>query len=374
VQFIRNTEHIVDNDKRIEMNSFTEKIERKRNALLKRVLKGKSLLLYKAYWHMRICEKKLHDIEIDNADLSSIYIASGINYGAGIGHQMSGWLGGYCIAKHYGMRFAHMPFFINGQHAELDDYYVQKYCGLIKFEKPLSTWDDLLGLGEGEKTVDALLKEGYKIIKLPFFDFNSAEDSSLFERIVLSYIGKKVIFQLFTDNVGYLEEGTSVYRDKFRQAKVRVNDKTIYDKAHYNIAIHIRRGDVNRLMPERFREEVFFVNALRSIVDALDDAKRERVQVYIYSEGGNDFYSFKKMENDPFYQNRIHYCLNGSAKETFLHLVYADELIISPSGFSAIAALVGNARCYKPHDYHYLGDSFTWINLDEKGNIISKST
>lgn len=64
-------------------------------------------------------------------------------------------------------------------------------------------------------------------------------------KIIQSYAGKKVVFvaeqdQFYQDQYGVMDE----LKRKFYQAPARKKDHLIYSSENFNIAIHVRRGDI----------------------------------------------------------------------------------------------------------------------------------
>lgn len=97
------------------------------------------------------------------------YFAAIPNRGAGIGHQLANWIAGYWFARIFELGFAHIPF---------------------SSEK----WENFFEFGKGEVLLDNLVKQGYKVRRLPKFEENNIESLALIKQIIASYIGKKVVF------------------------------------------------------------------------------------------------------------------------------------------------------------------------------------
>lgn len=104
-------------------------------------------LIYRSFWHCVASGR--HSL-----GYSTCYYAARPNPGAGIGHQMANWIAGYWYARQFGPKFAHIPF-------------------------STPQWDAFLGIGEGEKTVAELRREGYKVRRLPRFDKDNAKEVEL---------------------------------------------------------------------------------------------------------------------------------------------------------------------------------------------------
>lgn len=104
-------------------------------------------------------------------------------------------------------------------------------------------------------------------------------------------------------------------------------------------------------------------------IPCISDLKSMGYRVFhIFSEGKEtDFIGFLR-------KNNVILHLNEDSRSGFLHLVYADAILISPSGFSANAAAMGNERCYCPIEYRYYEKDIKWIYLNNNGEIVTDNT
>jgi O-antigen/teichoic acid export membrane protein len=295
--------------------------------------------IYKSFWHSLFFNKKykLND--------NSQFFTARPNPGAGIGHQLANWIAGYWWAKQFGIRFANMSF----SNAE---------------------WDELLGFGYQEPQVIDLLEQGYKLVRLPLFREESETEINIIRKIISSYQGKKVIFrceqdQFYKDQFGVINE----IQQKFYHAPSRKNDVMIYAHESFNIAVHVRRGDIsdalvsgNENLKMRWQNTDYFMNVLANALSNLHTDKK--IDIYIFSQGNiQDFQEFDRFEN-------VHYCLEMDAMESFLHMVNADMLITSKSSFSYKPALLNKGIKICPKDFwHGYPISNDWVLADEYGNF-----
>lgn len=294
--------------------------------------------IYRSYWHYLLDKTNLKRNSI-------CYYAARPNPGAGIGHQLANWIAGYWYARQFGLKFAHLPF-------------------------STQKWEDFLGFGEGEAKVDELIKSGYKARKLPLFNEDNKSEVDLIKAIIASYAGKDVIFiaeqdQFYKAQYGVIEE----IQRKFYAAPSRNEDKLVYSKESYNIAIHIRRGDIiigqenkNRNLLIRWQNNDYFANVLSNVLKTIMMGKP--ITIYLFSQGSeNDFKYFKHFPN-------LHFCLEMSDRDSFLHMVYADLLITSKSSFSYKPALLNKGIKVCPKNFwHGYPDAEDWILADEDGNF-----
>jgi hypothetical protein len=296
--------------------------------------------IYCSYWHSFFYKPK-------NKEETLNYYTALPNPGAGIGHQMANWIAGYWFAQQFRLTFAHIP-----------------------FSKP--KWESFLGFGEGEITVSYLLKNGYKKVRLPLFnEFNEIE-VILQKKIIASYSNQKVVFlaeqdQFYTNQFGVIK----VIQKKFHTAPARINDQLIFNSESFNIAIHVRRGDIvigqenqnpNLLM--RWQGNDYFEKVLRRVVDNIKTTKP--IAIYLFSQGAaNDFPEFSQFKN-------LHFCLDMNAQDSFLHMVFADLLITSKSSFSYKPALLNrNIKVCPKEFWHGYPIAKDWIMANEDGTLNS---
>ena len=269
--------------------------------------------LYRSYWHFKLCKPK-NSVHYRN------YFSAQPNSGAGIGHQCANWIAGYWFAKQFDLRFAHSPF---------------------ASEK----WEMLLGFGQNEIHVEELInQDGYKKVNLPLFDEQNAREVSLCQKIIDSYHDKKVVFmaeqdQFYRDQYGVMND----LKDKFYNAFSRKNDRLRYSSDHFNIALHIRRGDIlggrgtiNSNLSMRWQHERYFEKVLSLVLNGLKINKP--IFIYLFSQGSLlDFSAFVQFNN-------MHFCLDMNEQDAFVHMIFADLLISSKSSFSYKPAILWTAR------------------------------
>lgn len=292
--------------------------------------------IYRSYWHYL-----LHKNKTDKN--TTCYYAARPNPGAGIGHQMANWIAGLWYSKQFGLKFAHLPF-------------------------STPQWNDFLGFGIGEITVRELKKQGYKIRKLPLFEEQNPVEMDLNRKIIQSYTRKKIVFiaeqdQFYHDQYGVIKE----LKQKFYQAPARKKDCLIYSTENFNIAIHVRRGDImadptNPNLVMRYLSNDYFEKVLQQVFENFHTSKP--VHVYFFSQGKpEDYPEFTHFRN-------LHWCLDMNAQDSFLHFVYADLLITSKSSFSYKPALLNNGIKVCPRNFwHGYPDTKDWILCENNGTF-----
>ena len=126
-----------------------------------------------------------------------------------------------------------------------------------------------------------------------------------------------------------------------------------YNNNKFNIAIHIRRGDVQATNEESFRytSNDFYLGKIRMLTETY---KNKDILFHIYSEGCADEFACFKMDNCILH-------LNEDVKFTFIGLITADVLIQAKSSFSYVAGLLSHGIVYYIPFWHI--PSSSWILL-----------
>jgi hypothetical protein len=258
---------------------------------------------------------------------------------------MANWIAGYWFARQFGLKFAH-----------------------VRFSSP--EWEDFLGFGDGEEQVERLKKNRYKIRRLPLFDEYNQAEVDLTKAIIRSYSGKRAVFiaewdQYYGRQYGVMND----IRKKFHNAKARQNDRLIYAKENFNIAVHVRRGDIvaDAMTGDaganiRWQDSDYFVNVLSEVLKTLP-ADRPIV-IHLFSQGKpDDFRDFNQFEN-------IRFHMDMNPRDSFLHMVYADLLITSKSSFSYKPALLNRGIKLCPRDFwHGYPNDQRWILAESNGTF-----
>jgi hypothetical protein len=316
-----------------------QKIRNRLWSKLVQICREKSIYpyIYRSFWHYL-----LHSNITTGNNIG--YFTARPNPGAGIGHQIANWNAGYWFAKKFGLKFAHIAF------------------------TPL-TWDSFLGFGYKEpSTIDLIKKEKYKIRKLPIFNEFDPESIKLIRQIIKSYSNKKIIF-LCEQDQGYMDQYGVIndIKNKFYSAPSRKNDHLIYSKDNFNVAIHVRRGDImtdsnNPNLVMRYLSNDYFEKVLKQVVNNIQTSKP--IHIYFFSQGiPANYPEFSAFQN-------LHWCLDMNAQDSFLHLVYADLLITSKSSFSYKPALLNNGIKICPKNFwHGYPKSEDWILCENDGSF-----
>lgn len=200
--------------------------------------------------------------------------------------------------------------------------------------------------------------KGYEYIHSPFYrmthnDENKKEFHDYMNGFVnlehkfkkASFLSNNEVSRLHKVKEGYFVHG-SLHPEFFYTPEVlkkirecyyscaKPNLEDIYESTNYNVAIHIRRGDVNQhKYPSRFTSNQDYIKYMSKI------QLPKNAMLHIFSEGNEkDFQDLKKQ----FSSIRLH--LSENIQKTFHSLVRADLLIMSKSSFCYSAALLNENK------------------------------
>jgi hypothetical protein len=122
-------------------------------------------------------------------------------------------------------------------------------------------------------------------------------------------------------------------------------DKNHFKNDKINIAVHIRRENLhdNGLAGDRANTPNAYY--LRIMNEIREKYKEPLLQFHIYSQGEQE--KFKDLENTD-----VEFHLNEEITKTFIGLVAADILILSPSSFSYVAGLLSDGIVYYKKFWH----------------------
>lgn len=328
--------------------TFLDKVKDRLNSMFLQKIQNTFLQFaaYKSYWHF-VFNKNNPAV---NNKSKTVYIAQKPNYGAGIGHQLANWNTSYYFATYYKKSFAHFSFSNN-------------------------QWGNFLGYGENETSANDLIKDKtFKKVKIPRFDSDNEQHIKLIGQIINSYRKERILF-LFAMDQGYTRQCDTREKlsEKFFSANARQNDKLFYDSSKFNIALHVRRGDIVAMKENneangnvRWLDNNYYINVLNQTLANLKTNKP--IAIYLFSQGEKkDFKEFEHFEN-------LSYCLDTNPQSTFLHLVKADILISSKSSFSYKPALLSNGIKICPKAFwHNYPSTPDFILADDQGDFDIKS-
>ena len=288
---------------------------------------------YKSYWHSLTNKKNF----IKKLNSKKNYISINVDPGAGIGHQIANYNSGIWFSKKFNLNHAHTSF-------------------------PDRRWEKLLNFSSSATDSKKILKSGYQKVLLPTFNEKNLNEISKIKKIIRSYENKKIIFFLeFNQYYKKQYEVASILNKKFFASKERKKDETIFKKKNYNVAIHVRIGDITsseKLRKKRFLDVEYFVHAINKALSVIKTNKKIKIHIFSQSHQ-NSFSKFTKFRN-------VHFFFHFNQYKTFLHFIYADLLITSKSSFSYKAGLISKNIKISPKIFwhSYPKNDKKWILLD----------
>lgn len=136
-----------------------------------------------------------------------------------------------------------------------------------------------------------------------------------------------------------------------------------FDQGTYNIAIHVRRGDI--LDPYRWIKQEVFASIARRICQQHPSAA-----VHVFSSGPNRDGNWSALETLVNDCGGVSFHVDEYEFETWLHMVSADAFIMSKSSFSAIPAILCRGEVYFPRGYFHVQLSHWRVFDTETGDLL----
>jgi hypothetical protein len=148
---------------------------------------------------------------------------------------------------------------------------------------------------------------------------------------------------------------TKEFRESLRTVFLEKNSQrlTHYKKGEYNVAMHVRRGDI--LDPQRWIDQSVFAKLARRICSTHPEAN-----IHVFSAGKNRDGNWSTMEGVTTSDGGSPKCASVSIHldelefDTWAHMVAADVLVMSKSNFGLIPSLLSGGDVYYPSDYWHL--------------------
>lgn len=113
-----------------------------------------------------------------------------------------------------------------------------------------------------------------------------------------------------------------------------------WNSSETNLAVHIRRGDVNERNKNRWTEPSAIARCI-----GLIQKRHGPCRLHIFTEGSAGL-EYLLPFNPTFY-------IDTDVQTAFHHMVMADILVIAKSSFTWAAAFLSNATIYAPHRFNH---------------------
>jgi len=152
-----------------------------------------------------------------------------------------------------------------------------------------------------------------------------------------------IVRNFFEENIDICCE--SEYMKFVKDCFWKNKDRDFYKNNKFNVAIHIRRKNSHDkgLAGKRVTTpNSYYLNIMNLI---RKKHKEKDILFHIYSQGNED--NFKDLSS-----NNVIFYLNNDVIPSFIGMVAADILVISPSSLSYVAALISDGEIYYKPFWH----------------------
>lgn len=276
----------------------------------------------------------------------------------GIGHQFHNWLSAWLLSDCYNLQFVYAPFL--GKTTQL------------QINIPVEQWNKFLGFGVDE-LYESQLPDNIKRIQLPYIHWDESSwydvvcEHPQWKNIILNHKDENVLFECQTNQfigLGWQYLRSNLLRAKYKKKCQIYPLSSYFDKNKINVAIHIRRGDVNE--SGDFKVRWVSINVYINVIKQIQKIYGDKVIFHIYSDEDTSEFSVLTQ----FHNMILH--LDENVFDTFHHMVMADILMPGQSSFSVLAGhLCENiklARAWSPYWSHF-PDNQKFITVEANGNF-----
>jgi hypothetical protein len=207
-------------------------------------------------------------------------------------------------------------------------------------------WGSFLGFGAKATNYSEIVRnEDPIILRLPYGNSSKAHDPfPAIAALVASIHSPHPLLFVLADGQNCYDHTTNAAQlrnDFFNYGNWR-HLRDFREPGRLNIAVHIRRGDVTRMKERKtgnWRERYVETDWFERMMSELNSKTQSPPPLFhIFSNGVADEFAALSRRFD----SRLH--LNASDQESLLNMSTADVLIMSPSGFSYLAAILGKGR------------------------------
>jgi hypothetical protein len=225
----------------------------------------------------------------------------------GFGAQYQKIIQTYIYCKMHNLNFLYHPFKEVEHNYDNDDNYINKLENLINLKDNIQNIENHLNVN--------------------FLDYNL---------VIRDYVENNIDKCCESEDMNFIKK--CFWENK---------STNFFNNNKINTAIHIRRDNICDRGDAGSRTTTpnsYYLNIMNDIREKYKDKDKELL-FHIYSQGDLDL--FKDLENSD-----VTFYLNHDIVETFIGMVSANILVISPSSFSYIAALLSDGEIYYKPFWH----------------------
>lgn len=232
-------------------------------------------------------------------------------------------------------------------------------------------WHEFLGAGNESVPYSALMADRSPVlVRLPYAAWSRGANAfPSIERAVNAVRSDRDLLFILADGQNAYDHTSSaaVLRKAFRERGLWGHLPRHGVSGSVNVAIHIRRGDVVQMAASDsrdWRERLIGEDYFARLANTLANSACGRPFVFhVYSQGAvADFPLLARLPGGCFH-------LDTNEQETLLNMALADILVMSPSGFSYLAALLSEGlKVARAHWWHHYPDHCDWIRLEPHFN------
>ena len=228
---------------------------------------------------------------------------------------------------------------------------------------------DLASILPSRSAIEERIRQGeLKVIDLPPFEMHIPSNAQIDDEVyrpvdefIQAHPEPNTVFRVSNNRFGDYEYASTRgwFRELYDKARQADPIALSYQPEYFNIAVHIRRGDLlpgrqfsdlaTRMLPDSW---------YLAILDLIVRTTHRPLAIHIFSEGKHGVYQSEKGEPfswTQYFAHRGHSVtehIDTPFLETFHHLLYADLFIGSKSGMSHLAGMLGSAVKLVPKLWH----------------------
>lgn len=246
----------------------------------------------------------------------------------GAGSQLQRILSIYMIAKYYGIGYLHNPI-LKTTYTYDNEEENEKYRSMFSYvEEHVDEFNTMFALASDP--LDGPIDITYTasvLTKETILEIFEAENTS--EKNVL----------LACTYGGEVDKTPDLHHIKINYPWIQ---RSINDIIH--VAIHIRKGDLSLLSPERVISDDYYIGVLKNLHILLRDAHKKH-EFHIYSDGYFDKEKGIVSYDESNYQQfnvvpNMHYHIGTHPVQSIVQMTNSDILVLSNSCFSYVPALL----------------------------------